>query len=67
MSADAIVFAVCCTLGLFALGIEIGQQHRPPACPVVPGEQVVSTTDDRGTQTCVYARSYGRALRKVRL
>lgn len=67
MSADAIVFAACCALGLFALGVEVGQQHQPAACPVVPGEQVVSTIDSRDGQTCVYARSYGRALRKVRL
>ena len=67
MSADAIVFAVCCALGMFALGVEIGQQHRPPAGPTVPGEEIVSTIDNHGAQTCVYAKSYGRALRKVRL
>lgn len=67
MSADAVVLAVCCALGLFALGVEIGQQHQPAACPTVPGQQVVSTSDGRDGQVCVYAKSYGRALRRVRL
>ena len=67
MSADAIVLAVCSALGLFALGLEIGQQHQAPACPTVPGQQVVSTIDSKDGQMCVYANAYGRALRKVRL
>ena len=67
MSADATVFAVCCALGLLALGITIGQQHQAPACPTVAGQQVVSTTDGRDGQICVYANAYGRATRRVRL
>ena len=67
MSADSIVFVACCALGLLTLGIEIGQQHQAPACPTVPGQQVVSTIDSKDGQMCVYANAYGRALRKVRL
>ena len=67
MSADAITFVICCALGLVALGIEIGQQHQAPACPTVAGQQVVSTIDNQGVQTCVYAKTYGRALRRVTL
>lgn len=67
MSADAVVFGVCCAIGLFALGIEIGQQHQAAVCPTVPGQMVVSTIDSRDGQMCVYANSFGRATRKVRL
>lgn len=67
MSADAIVFVGACALGLMALGIQIGQQHQAPACPTVAGQQVVSTSDGRDGQVCVYANAYGRATRKVRL
>lgn len=67
MTADAITFIVCCAFGLVAIGIQIGQQHQAPACPTVAGQQVVSTIDGHGVQTCVYAQSYGRALRRVAL
>ena len=67
MKADSIVFVACCALGLLALGITIGQQHQAPACPTVAGEQIVSTIDSKGVQVCVYAKTYGRALRKVTL
>lgn len=67
MSADAIVFVVVGVIGTFALGMEIGAAHVPPACPTVAGQQVVSTIDGRDGQVCVYAKAYGRATRRVRL
>jgi hypothetical protein len=67
MSADRVVFVVGCALGLLALGIEIGQQHQTAVCPTVSGQMVVSTSDGHGVQTCVYANSYGRATRRVKL
>jgi len=67
MSADAIVFAACCVVAVFALGLEIGRQHVPRVCPVVPGQQVISTLDRGHEQVCTYADATGRALRKARL
>ena len=67
MSTDATVFVACCALALLALGIEIGQQHQAAVCPIVPGQQVVTTIDSRDGQMCVYAKAYGRALRRVAL
>ena len=67
MKADSIVFMACCAIGLLALGITIGQQHPAPACPIVAGQQVVSTIDSPGMQVCVYANAYGRSTRRVRL
>jgi hypothetical protein len=48
---------------VFALGVEIGKDNRPLLCPVVPGQQIVSTI---APDVCVYASSYGRALRKAK-
>ena len=67
MSADAKVFLCCCVLMAFYFGVAIGQQHQPPACPTVPGQQAVSTIDGPDGQMCVYANAYGRATRKLRL
>ena len=67
MSADAIVFVVACVVGVFALGLEVGAANVPPACPTVAGQQVVSTINSHGVQTCVYANAYGRATRRVKL
>jgi len=67
MTKDAIVFIGCCFAGVFALGIEVGKDNRPLLCPVVPGEQVVSTIDSKGEQLCVYANAYGRATRRVKV
>jgi hypothetical protein len=64
LTKDAAVFIVCCFAGVFALGIEVGKDNRPLLCPVVPGQQIVSTI---APDVCVYASSYGRALRKVRV
>ncbi len=63
MTTDAIVLLVCCFAGVFALGIEIGKDNQPLLCPVVPGQQIVSTV---APDICVYASSYGRALRKAK-
>jgi hypothetical protein len=63
MTTDAIVFIFCYIAGAFVLGLEIGKQHQPMTCPVVPGAEVVSTI---APDTCVYASNYGRALRKVK-
>lgn len=64
MTKDAIVFLVCCFAGVFALGIEIGKDNKPLLCPVVPGQQIVSTV---APDTCVYVQNiYGRAVRKVK-
>jgi hypothetical protein len=63
LTKDAAVFAGVCVMGIFALGLEIGKQHQPMLCPVVPGQQIVSTV---APDVCVYASSYGRALRKVK-
>lgn len=64
---DTIVFVACCAIGIFALGMEIGKQNAPLACPTVAGQQIISTVNSKTAQVCVYASSYGRALRKVRL
>ena len=59
---DTIVFAACCLIGVFALGLEIGKDNKPLLCPIVAGHEVVSTV---APDTCVYAQTiYGRALRK---
>lgn len=63
MSADRIVFAACCVIGVFALGLEIGKDNKPLLCPVVPGQQIVSTV---APDVCVYASSYGRSVRKAK-
>jgi hypothetical protein len=67
MSVDARVFLGCCVVSVFFAGLAIGQQHPPAVCPVVAGQTVVSTIDSRDGQICVYANSYGRATRRVRL
>lgn len=67
LSKDAIVFIACCFAGVFALGIEIGKDNRPLTCPLVAGQQIVSTVDSKTEQTCHYATSYGRAVRKMKL
>lgn len=67
MSADARVFLGYCVIAVFFAGLVIGQQHTPRACPVVAGQQVVSTIDGKDGQLCVYANAYGRATRRVRL
>ncbi len=64
---DGIVFALCCALATFALGVEVGGAHVPPTCPTVAGHEVISTIDGRDGQMCVYAKSYGRALKRVKL
>lgn len=35
---------------------------KAKTCPVVAGEEVVSTMDNGTSQSCLYARSYGRAI-----
>lgn len=67
LSKDAIVFACCCVIGVFALGLEIGKDNKPLLCPVVLGQKVVSTIDTRDGQYCHYSSSYGRALRKAKV
>ena len=67
MSADGFVLSGCLIAVALAAGIEIGQQHVPPACPTVAGQQIVSTIDGKDGQVCVYANAYGRATRRVRL
>jgi hypothetical protein len=63
--ADYAVVAgtVICSLLAFA----IGQQRQPYVCPVAEGQQVVSTIDSKDAQVCIYANSYGRATRRVKL
>jgi hypothetical protein len=63
LTKDAIVFLACCVIGVFALGLEIGKDNKPLLCPVVPGQQIVSTV---APDVCVYASSYGRAVRKAK-
>lgn len=61
---DAIVFAACCVIGVFALGLEIGKQHQPLLCPVAPGQQIAATI---APDTCVYVQNItGRSLRKIK-
>lgn len=63
LSKDTIVFACCCVIGIFALGLEIGKDNKPLLCPVVSGQIVVSTV---APDVCVYASSYGRSVRKAK-
>lgn len=66
MITDANVFSVCLAIGLLFLGVEIGKQNKPFTCPVSAGQQVVSTIDSKNEQLCIYAESFGRAIRKVK-
>ena len=67
MTIDAKIFVGCCFLGMFFAGLVIGQDRQPLACPVVAGQQVVSTIDSRTEQVCHYVSQYGRAVRRVKL
>lgn len=68
MSADAKVFAGCCVIGIFALGLEIGSEAKPVICPdKAPGEQLISITINGPMTICTYsAPIYGRSLRKAK-
>jgi hypothetical protein len=44
--ADLIVFVVCCLLGSWYFGFEMGRQYQPKVCAKVLGMQVVSSTAD---------------------
>lgn len=54
MTIDAKVFLGCIAAGLFALGLEIGRQHRPPVCPTVIGAVVISTAATPQGNFCTY-------------
>ncbi|MGB5049950.1 MAG: hypothetical protein WBO46_13495 [Caldilineaceae bacterium] len=65
MSADAKVFAGCCFIAVFLAGLVVGQDSKPPLCPVVQGQQIVSTV---APDTCIYVHNiYGRSVRKVKV
>ena len=68
MTTDAKVFAGCCVIAIFALGIEIGSEAKPVICPdKAPHEQLVSITINGPTTICTYAAPiYGRSLRKAK-
>ena len=68
MTIDAKVFAGCCVIGIFALGLEIGSESKPVICPdKAPHEQLVSITINGPTTICTYAAPiYGRSLRKAK-
>ncbi len=67
MTIDAKVFAGCCVIAIFALGLEIGSEAKPVICPdKAPSEQLVSITVTGSITVCTYATPiYGRALRKA--
>lgn len=74
MSANSAVFWLCLCMAFLWVGIEIGMEnpHKPaprPAfrCPVVQGQEVVSSHDSRDGQFCTYANSYGRATHNIRV
>ncbi len=67
MSADGFVLSACLIAVAIAAGIEVGRQQAPMVCPSVAGQEVVRTVASQDGRICVYASSYGRALRKVRL
>ena len=67
MTADRAVFITVVLAATFVAGLTTGQATKPKLCPVAEGQTVVSTHDSRSEQICVYASSYGRALRKVKL
>ena len=68
MTTDAKVFAGCCVIGIFALGLEIGSEAKPVICPdKAPHEQLVSITINGPMTICTYAAPiYGRPLRKAK-
>ena len=68
MTTDAKVFAGCCVIAIFALGLEIGSEAKPVICPdKAPHEQLVSSTINGPTTICTYAAPiYGRSLRKAK-
>ena len=68
MTTDAKVFAACCVIGIFALGLEIGSEAKPIICPdKAPGEQLISITINGPMTICTYAAPiYGRSLRKAK-
>ena len=68
MTTDAKVFAGCCVIAIFALGIEIGSEAKPVICPdKAPNEQLVSITINGPMTICTYAAPiYGRSLRKAK-
>jgi hypothetical protein len=68
MTTDAKVFAGCCVIAIFALGLEIGSEAKPVICPdKAPHEQLVSITINGPTTICTYAAPiYGRSLRKAK-
>ena len=49
MDVDLIVFAVCCWLGTWYTGFEMGRQYQPKVCAKVMGMQAVSSTADECT------------------
>ena len=49
LKIDLIVFAVCCLLGTWYLGFELGRANQPKVCAKVIGMQVVSSTADECT------------------
>jgi hypothetical protein len=68
MTTDAKVFAGCCVIAIFALGLEIGSEAKPVICPdKAPHEQLVSITINGPMTICTYAAPiYGRSLRKAK-
>lgn len=68
MNADKIVVWGTIASFAFAIGFGVGgRKHEPLICPVAQGQQVVSTINSQGEQLCIYANSYGKAVRKVQL
>ncbi len=60
--ADLIVFVVCCLLGTWYTGFEMGRMYQPKVCATVIGMQPVSSTAD----TCTYVMgTQGRAYWKM--
>jgi len=67
MTADAKVFAGCCVIGIFALGLEIGSEAKPIICPdKAPHEQLVSITVTGSITVCTYSNSFGRSTRRAK-
>jgi hypothetical protein len=51
---DRIVFLGAIAAGLFALGLEIGKQYRPPVCPTVQGAVVIGSSSTPTGNYCTY-------------
>ena len=65
LKVDLIVFAVCCLLGTWYLGFEMGRQYQPKVCAKVLGLTPVSSTADECTYIMgTQGRAYWKLLAK---